>query len=91
MKDRQGRNISASTVAAEIMVYVIQRKGTYQDHCQAWHNLFLLLGLNFRSSMAAAVTREICGLASQCNPDIDPDAFMELAKDTIRDYARVQY
>ena len=91
MKDESGRNISVSTVAAGIMVYGIQRLGTIEDNDRAWRNLSRLLGLERASSMFVAIGLEMFDLANECDPDVNPDGFMELAKGAIRDHVRAQY
>ena len=91
MKDGNGRNLSASSVAAEIMVYGIQGLGMPEDEHQAWLSLFKLLGLERSTFMADALRREMFDLTLQFNPDADPDGFMQMAKEAIREHVRAQY
>ncbi len=91
MKDKRGKNLSASAVSAGIMVYCVQGLGTKEDEAESWSNCFLLLGIKSGSNMADAIRHDIGDLAWFCNPDEDPDGFMLFVKDYLKDYLRAQY
>jgi hypothetical protein len=91
VKDKRGKNISASAVSAEIMVYCVQGLGTKEDETESWSNFFLLLGIKSGSSLADAIQHDIGDLAWFCDPDEDPNGFMLFVKDYLKDYVRAQY